>query len=108
MPTQRERMDAMGWLKRRRRFVALALCISVSASASAQGATDPDDALKDDIVAAYRILVNEGILDSFGHVTARSNKDPNIFLMPQAMPPQAPHSPCSGHTPSTSSIRQLY
>ena len=70
-----------------KRFVALALCISVSASASAQGATDPDDALKDDIVAAYRILVNEGILDSFGHVTARSNKDPNIFLKPQAMPP---------------------
>ncbi len=56
-----------------KRFVALALCISVSASASAQGAPDPDDALKDDIVAAYRILVNEGILDSFGHVTARSN-----------------------------------
>lgn len=70
-----------------KRFVALALCIGVSASASAQGAPDPDDALKDDIVTAYRILVNEGILDSFGHVTARSNKDPNIFLMPQAMPP---------------------
>ena len=28
--------------------------------------------------------------------------------MPQAMPPQAPHRPCSGHTPSTSSIFQRF
>ncbi len=69
------------------RFIALALCMGVSTAALAQGAPDPDDALKEDIVTAYKILVNEGILDSFGHVTARSNKDPNIFLMPQAMPP---------------------
>ena len=28
--------------------------------------------------------------------------------MPQAMPPHAPHRPCSGHTPSTSSIFQRF
>ncbi len=28
--------------------------------------------------------------------------------MPAAMPPQAPHRPCSGHTPSTSSIFHLF
>ncbi len=28
--------------------------------------------------------------------------------MPQAMPPQIPHRPCSGHTPSTSSIFQRF
>ncbi len=28
--------------------------------------------------------------------------------MPAAMPPQAPHRPCSGHTPSTSSIFQRF
>ncbi|MCY1212381.1 hypothetical protein D9M72_241150 [compost metagenome] len=28
--------------------------------------------------------------------------------MPAAMPPQVPHRPCSGHTPSTSSIFHLF
>ena len=49
--------------------------------------TDPDAQRKADLVTAYKILVNEGILDSFGHVSVRSAKDPNIFLMPRAMPP---------------------
>jgi HCOMODA/2-hydroxy-3-carboxy-muconic semialdehyde decarboxylase len=31
--------------------------------------------------------VNEGILDSFGHISVRSSKDSNIFFMPRAMPP---------------------
>lgn len=66
---------------------ACAIMLGVAASAAAQPAVDPDDALKEDIVTAYKVLVNEGILDSFGHVSARSNKDPNIFLIPQAMPP---------------------
>src|SRR5512138_2459775 len=35
---------------------------------------------------------------------------PSAFApkMPAAMPPQAPHRPCSGHTPSTSSIFQRF
>jgi len=56
--------------------------------AHAQATTsDPDAERKADLVTAYKILVNEGILDSFGHVTVRSAKDPNIFFMPRAMPP---------------------
>jgi hypothetical protein len=31
--------------------------------------------------------VNEGILDSFGHVSVRSADNPGIFIMPCAMPP---------------------
>jgi len=50
-------------------------------------AADPDAERKADLITAYKILVNEGILDSFGHVSVRSAKDPNIFLMPWAMPP---------------------
>src|SRR5277367_5399242 len=50
-------------------------------------AADPDWQAKQDLVAAYKILVNEGILDSFGHVSIRSAKNPNIFIMPSAMPP---------------------
>jgi hypothetical protein len=56
--------------------------------AAAQGTiTDPEAERKSDLVTAYRILVNENILDSFGHVSVRSARDPNIFLMPRAMPP---------------------
>ena len=38
-----------------------------------------------DLVTAIDILANEGILDSFGHVSARSAKDPERFFMPRAM-----------------------
>jgi len=63
-----------------------ALAIACS-GAAAQTAGDDDAQRKADLVTAYRILVNEGILDSFGHVSVRSSKDPNIFFMPRAMPP---------------------
>jgi ribulose-5-phosphate 4-epimerase/fuculose-1-phosphate aldolase len=45
-----------------------------------------DDAIAD-LVTAYRILVNEGVLDSFGHISIRSQADPSRFMMPRAMPP---------------------
>jgi hypothetical protein len=35
-------------------------------------AGDPDAERKADLVTAYKILVNEGILDSFGHISVRS------------------------------------
>src|SRR5215207_2225870 len=60
----------------------------VSPPAGAQTtAGDPDAQRKADLIVAYKILVNEGILDSFGHISVRSSKDPNIFFMPRAMPP---------------------
>ena len=69
----------------------LSLCIAASAAASlpaaAQPASDPDAQHKADLIVAYKILVNEGILDSFGHVSVRSSKDPGVFFMPRAMPP---------------------
>jgi ribulose-5-phosphate 4-epimerase/fuculose-1-phosphate aldolase len=40
-----------------------------------------------DLVLASRVLFNEGVLDSFGHVSVRSLKNPNRFYMPRAMPP---------------------
>lgn len=48
---------------------------------------DPDDERTTDLISAYRILVNENVLDSFGHITVRSAKNPGVFLMPRAMPP---------------------
>jgi ribulose-5-phosphate 4-epimerase/fuculose-1-phosphate aldolase len=41
----------------------------------------------EDLVTAYKILLNEDVLDSFGHVSVRSASDPTRFLMPYAMPP---------------------
>lgn len=40
-----------------------------------------------DLVLAYKILVNEAVLDSFGHISARSPTNPERFLLPRAMPP---------------------
>ena len=41
----------------------------------------------EDLVTAYKILLNEDVLDSFGHVSVRSATDPDRFLMPYALPP---------------------
>ena len=50
-------------------------------------ATGPDAEIIADLVLAYKILVNEAVLDSFGHVSARSPTNPEHFLLPRAMPP---------------------
>jgi len=62
--------------------VYAAPCLGQSSTVS-----DPDEARIEDIITASRILANEGILDSFGHVSARSAKRPDRFFMPRAMPP---------------------
>src|ERR1700719_170085 len=48
---------------------------------------DPDEARIEDVITASHILTNEGILDSFGHVSTRSAKNPDHFFMPRALPP---------------------
>lgn len=55
--------------------------------AQTAAATDTDEARIDDIITASHMLTNEGILDSFGHISARSVKNPDHFFMPRAMPP---------------------
>jgi HCOMODA/2-hydroxy-3-carboxy-muconic semialdehyde decarboxylase len=44
-------------------------------------------AVIDDLVAANRILYNEGIVDGFGHISARDPRDPGRFLMSRARAP---------------------
>jgi HCOMODA/2-hydroxy-3-carboxy-muconic semialdehyde decarboxylase len=39
------------------------------------------------MVVAYKVLVNEGVLDGFGHISIRSSVDPTRFIIPRAMPP---------------------
>ena len=58
--------------------------------AQSHAQSDPandDEARIADIVTASHILANEGILDSFGHISARSAKNPEHFFMPRAMAP---------------------
>ena len=46
-----------------------------------------DNAPIENLVTAYKILVNEGILDSFGHISVRCPTNSAHFMMPRAMPP---------------------
>lgn len=53
-------------------------------------ATQPlpvDRALVEDLVAANRILYNEGVVDGFGHVSVRHDKLPDRFLLARSMAP---------------------
>ncbi|HEX6443082.1 MAG TPA: class II aldolase/adducin family protein [Stellaceae bacterium] len=53
-------------------------------------ATQPlpaDPGLVEDLVAANRILYNEGVVDGFGHVSARHDKSPERFLLARSMAP---------------------
>lgn len=47
-----------------------------------------DSALVEDLVAANRILYREGIVDGFGHVSVRHDRDPNRFLMSRSLAPE--------------------
>ncbi len=47
----------------------------------------PDPALIADLVAANRILYNEGVVDGFGHISVRHNKLPQHFLLARSMAP---------------------
>ena len=43
--------------------------------------------LVEDLVAANRILARQGVLDAYGHVTVRSQRDPGRYLMSRPMAP---------------------
>jgi HCOMODA/2-hydroxy-3-carboxy-muconic semialdehyde decarboxylase len=64
---------------------ALALVIAFLAGPAA--AAPPDRQLIEDLVAANRILAMEGVLDGYGHVSARHDKDPNRYLMSRYIAP---------------------
>lgn len=46
-----------------------------------------DPSLIEDLVAANHILVDEGVLDAFGHVSVRHDKAPDRFLLARNMAP---------------------
>jgi ribulose-5-phosphate 4-epimerase/fuculose-1-phosphate aldolase len=75
------------------REILLALAtVCVASVAGAQtapisaGPADPQ--LIEDLVAANRILADQGLLDGWGHVSVRHNRDSNRFLMARGMAAQ--------------------
>ena len=46
-----------------------------------------DPALIEDLVAANRILYDQGVVDGFGHVSVRHDKRPGHFLLARSMAP---------------------
>ena len=70
--------------------VALALLSGASpTSAQMPSASLPgvDPALLEDIVIGSRVLADFGVLDGFGHVSARHPSNPNHFLMARSLAP---------------------
>ena len=53
---------------------------------SSAGPADP--LLIEDLVAANRILAQEGVLDGWGHVSVRHDRDPNRFLLSRSLAPE--------------------
>ncbi len=47
----------------------------------------PDPKLIEDLVAANRILAQQGVVDGMGHVSVRHNRDPNRYLISRARAP---------------------
>jgi HCOMODA/2-hydroxy-3-carboxy-muconic semialdehyde decarboxylase len=59
----------------------------VHAEAGPASAGPADPALIEDLVAANHILFDQGVVDGFGHVSARHDRDPSCFLLSRSMAP---------------------
>ncbi len=71
-------------------FVAVALLASrldVSAQTPSNSLPGVDPALLEDIAVGSRVLADFGVLDGFGHVSARHPTNPNHFLMSRSLAP---------------------
>jgi ribulose-5-phosphate 4-epimerase/fuculose-1-phosphate aldolase len=68
-------------------LAAAATALDYAQSGSVSTEAPPDTGLIDDLVAANRILHDQGVVDGFGHVSARHDKDPSRFLLARSMAP---------------------
>ncbi|MBV9539302.1 MAG: class II aldolase/adducin family protein [Acidisphaera sp.] len=75
----------------RRGFLVLAAAAvsgaAAAQSASPQSAGPADPALIADLVTANRILFDQGVVDGFGHVSARHDRNPDRYLLARSMAP---------------------
>jgi ribulose-5-phosphate 4-epimerase/fuculose-1-phosphate aldolase len=73
---------------RRRGVLAAAFSAATLPAWAQSGSAGPSaPALLDDLVAANRILYDQGVVDGFGHVSVRHDKDPNRYLPARSMAP---------------------
>lgn len=68
-------------------LVAYLMLLPAHAQRPPKSAGSVDPALIEDLIAANRILAQEGIVDGFGHVSIRHNRDKTRFLMARAIAP---------------------
>jgi HCOMODA/2-hydroxy-3-carboxy-muconic semialdehyde decarboxylase len=70
-------------------LIALAALGAIQALAQQRPASagPPDPKLIEDLVAANRILAQQGVVDGMGHVSVRHNRDPNRYLIARARAP---------------------
>jgi ribulose-5-phosphate 4-epimerase/fuculose-1-phosphate aldolase len=71
----------------RRGFLGGLMAAADAPAPSPASAGPADPALIDDLVAANRILYDQGVVDGFGHVSARHDKDGNRYLLARSMAP---------------------
>jgi len=64
----------------------IARAAHAQAAPATAGPVDP--ALLDDLVAANRILVDQGVVDGYGHVSVRHPADPQRYLMSRSIAPE--------------------
>jgi HCOMODA/2-hydroxy-3-carboxy-muconic semialdehyde decarboxylase len=67
--------------------IGVALTAAAPAPAQQPAPVDPDAQVIDDLVKANHILAHEGVLDGFGHISARSPKNPKHFYMARSLAP---------------------
>jgi len=85
--------DVAKWTARLTRVIVLIamtlLAGNLKTSAQTPSASLPgvDPALLEDIVVGSRVLADFGVLDGFGHVSARHPTNPNHFLMSRSLAP---------------------
>ena len=74
-----------------RRFLLASAVAAAALPARAQNvpasAGPADPALIEDLVAGNRILYDQNVVDGFGHISVRHNKDPNRYLLSRSMAP---------------------
>ncbi len=68
--------------------IALLSTTAAIAQNGPQSAGPVDPELIQDLIAANRTLASHGIVDAFGHVSVRHDKDPNRFLMSGSRAPE--------------------
>ena len=72
----------------RRHFLAGSVLLFAVRQQPPSSAGTVDPALIEDLVAAYRILAQQGVLDGFGHVSVRHNRAANRFIMSRSLAPE--------------------